>query len=124
MERMSASKSRAMDMMKAVLLSYGITILLLLIVSFLMLQFGISGGVAGIAIIAIYIIASFGGGFYMGKHVEQKRYIWGLLIALIYFMVYILISLFVKGDSPVIFMDYIKTLLILCLGGMIGGMLS
>jgi putative membrane protein (TIGR04086 family) len=60
----------------------------------------------------------------MGKHVEQKRYLWGLIAALLYFMVYILISLMVKQDTPIHMMDYVKTLAIIAGSGMLGGMLS
>lgn len=124
MERMIVRRSRAVYVLKAVLLSYVVTLFLLLTISFLMLKTGMSAGGASIAIIAVYVIASFVGGYYLGKHVEEKRYVWGLVVALVYFMFYILISLLVKGDTPTVFMDYINTLLIISLGGMLGGMLS
>ncbi len=121
---MTDTKSRTIYLAKSVLISYLITLFLLLVTSFLMLQTGISGGVISIAIVIIYILSVFSGSFYMGKHVEQKRYLWGLFAALIYFIVYIIISLITKGDTPIDLFDYVKTLIIIICSGMLGGMLS
>ena len=124
MERMSATKSRAIYMLKALVISYVITLFLLLIVSFLMHQTGMGGTAVSIAVIVITVISVFIGSFYLGKHVEQKRFIWGLIAAMVYFIVYILISLLVKGDTPVDFLEYGKKLLMIAASGMLGGMLS
>lgn len=118
------TKSRAIYLSKSVLLSYLVTLFMLLLISFLLLQTGMSQGVTSFAVIATYVMSGFIGSFYMGKHVEQKRYLWGLIAALLYFMVYILISLVVKGDSPIHMVDYVKTLVIVACSGMLGGMLS
>ncbi len=118
------TKSRAIYLSKSVLLSYVVTLFMLLLISFLLLQTGMSKGVISFAVIATYVISGFIGSFYMGKHVEQKRYLWGLITALLYFLVYILISLIVKGDSPIHMVDYVKTLVIVACSGMLGGMLS
>lgn len=121
---MAGNKSRAIHLLKSVLISYLITLFLLLIISFLMLQTGMSQGAISITVVISYILAVFPGSYYMGKHVEQKRYLWGLIVALLYFIVYIVISLIVKGDSPISFLDYGKTLVIIACTGMLGGMLS
>lgn len=121
---MTDAKSRAVYLSKSVLISYLVTFFLLLLISFLLLQTGMSSSVIGIAVVVTYVISVFSGGFYMGKHVEQKRYLWGLIAALLYFLVYILISLMVKGDSPIQFIDYVKTFVIVACAGMLGGMLS
>lgn len=121
---MTETKSRAIHLSKSVLISYLVTLFLLLLISFIMLQTGMSTGTASIAVILTYVISAFSGGLYMGKHVEQKRYLWGLIAALIYFMVYILISLIINQNAPIQFFDYVKTFLIIACSGMLGGMLS
>ena len=68
---MSHTKSRALCLTKAVLLSLLITLFLLLVIAFIMLQTGMSGGLVSIAVIATYIIGSFCGSYYTGKHVDQ-----------------------------------------------------
>lgn len=121
---MTDTKSRTIYLAKSVLLSYLVTLFLLLITSFLMLQTGMSGSAVSIAVVVIYMISVFSGSFYMGKHVEQKRYLWGLITALIYFIVYIIISLITKGNTSIDLFDYVKTFIIIICSGMLGGMLS
>ncbi len=124
MERMSATKSRAVYLLKSLVTSYVITLFLLLIVSFMMHLTGMGGTAVSVAVIAITVLSVFIGSFYLGKHVEQKRFLWGLIAAMVYFIVYILISLLVKGDNPVDFLEYGKKLLMIAASGMLGGMLS
>ena len=121
---MTETKSRAIHLSKSVLISYLSTLFLLLLISFIMLQTGMSTGAASIAVIITYVVSVFAGGFYMGKHVEQKRYLWGLIAALLYFIIYILISLMINQDTPIQFFEYVKTFLIIAFSGMLGGMLS
>lgn len=124
MERMSVTKSRAVYLLKSLVTSYVITLFLLLIVSFMMHLTGMGGTAVSVAVIAITVLSVFIGSFYLGKHVEQKRFLWGLIAAMVYFIVYILISLLVKGDNPVDFLEYGKKLLMIAASGMLGGMLS
>lgn len=124
MERMSATKSRAVYLLKSLVTSYVITLFLLLIVSFMMHLTGMGGTAVSVAVIVITVLSVFIGSFYLGKHVEQKRFLWGLIAAMVYFIVYILISLLVKGDNPVDFLEYGKKLLMIAASGMLGGMLS
>lgn len=121
---MPNTKSRAINLSKSVLISYLLTLFLLLMISFLMLQTGMSSSIVSIAVVITYIISAFVGGWFMGKHVEQKRYLWGLIVAMTYFIVYILISLLVKGDAPIRIGDYVKSFLIIAFSGLLGGMLS
>ena len=121
---MSQTKLRALCLIKSVLLSLLVTLFLLLVIAFIMLQTGMSSGVVTFAVIATYVIGTFCGSFYIGKHVEQKRYLWGLLSAVLFFVVYMIISLFVKGDSPFHLMNYIKSFIIIACSGILGGMLS
>ena len=124
MERMSATKSHAVYLFKALVTSYVITLFLLLVVSFLMHLTGMGGTAVSVSVIVITVLSVFIGSFYLGKHVEQKRFLWGLLAAMVYFIVYILISLVVKGDNPIDFLEYGKKLIMIAASGMLGGMLS
>ena len=121
---MTGTKSRATYLLKSVLISYLSTLFLLLFISFIMLLTGMSTGATSIAVIITYVVSAFSGSFYMGKHVEQKRYIWGLIVALIYFMIYILISLMTNQDTSIQFFEYVQTFFIVVCSGMLGGMLS
>ena len=124
MERSSAQTTRMICMFKAVAFSYLVTLFFLLVIAFLMLQTGMSGGVVTGAVVATYIISVFLGSFYLGKHVDEKRFLWGLLAAIIYFSIYVIISLMINSNEAVRIGDYIKTLLLIAFSGMLGGMLS
>lgn len=124
MERTSSQNTKMIHVLKAVALSYIITLFLLLLIAFLMLQIALpSAGVAA-AVVITYILSVFFGSFYMGKRVEEKRFLWGLITATIYFSVYVIISLIVGGNEAVRIGDYIKTFLIVAFSGMLGGMFS
>ena len=60
-------ESRIMDLLKGLLISYLATGALLLLLALLLYRFSLSEEVVSIAIIAIYVIASFTAGFCTGK---------------------------------------------------------
>ena len=124
MERTSSQSMKMIHVMKAVALSYLVTIFLLLVIAFLMLQIGLPSAGVTAAIIITYILSVFIGSFYLGKRVEEKRFIWGLIAAIIYFSIYVIISLVISGNEGVQLGNYIITFLIVALSGMAGGMLS
>lgn len=124
MERTSSQSAKMIHVMKAVAFSYLVTIFLLLIIAFMMLQIGMSGGAVTAAVIITYILSVFLGSFYLGKHVDEKRFIWGLVAAIVYFSIYVIISLVVSNNEAIQFGDYVKTFLIIAFSGMLGGMLS
>lgn len=101
------------------------TILLLLLLTVLIYNADISGTVSGILIVAIYVLGPFAGAFVLGKMMKKKRFLWGLLLGVIYFLVFVLISLFTaeEGAVPGI-RDYIQVLLAVLPGGILGGMFS
>lgn len=111
-------------MMKALLTSYVITGLLLLVLAFLLYQFQLNKSVVDIGIVAIYILSCFIGGFIEGKIMGTKKYIWGALIGLLYFVLLTIISLAVNQGFDGNTSNFITSLLLCTAGGMLGGMLS
>lgn len=79
----------------------------------------ISGG-----IIFIYIFSNFIGGFLIGKCMEEKRYLWGLGLGFVYFLILLAISFVVKGGADIETTRIISGFFTCVIGGMIGGMLS
>ena len=76
------------------------------------------------AIVGIYVVSTLIGGMIIGKLTKSKRYLWGMVLGIIYFVLLLRITLGVyrtlNGDSV-----SIVTSLILCAGGgMTGGMIS
>ncbi len=111
-------------LLKTLLFSYILTAGLLLILALLLFKLELSEGPVAVAIIAIYVVATFFAGFMTGKKLQNRKFLWGLLMGAAYFVVLVLISLAVK-QSPDTLGDSFFTTMVLCAGGgMLGGMLS
>lgn len=109
-------------MMKSLLYAYLVTGILLLVLAALLYKFDLGQSKVSIGIIIIYIIANFIGGFSIGKTMKQKKYIWGMLLGILYVAVLFIITL---GVYRALNDENIVTTLILCIcSGTIGGMLS
>ena len=109
---------------KSLLASYIVTGILLLDLTFFMYKFELNEKIVSAAIVGIYVVSTLIGGMIIGKLTKSKRYLWGMVLGIIYFVLLLLITLGVyrtlNGDSV-----SIVTSLILCAGGgMTGGMIS
>ena len=109
---------------KSLLASYIVTGILLLVLTFFMYKFELNEKIVSAAIVGIYVVSTLIGGMIIGKLTKSKRYLWGMVLGIIYFVLLLLITLGVyrtlNGDSV-----SIVTSLILCAGGgMTRGMIS
>ena len=78
MERIMANASKPIQMMKALLLSYAVTGVLLLVLAFLLYKFGLGESQVNLGIMVIYILSCLAGGFYMGRKGKTRRFLWGM----------------------------------------------
>ena len=109
---------------KSLLASYIVTGILLLVLTFFVYKFELNEKIVSAAIVGIYVVSTLIGGVIIGKLTKSKRYLWGMVLGILYFVLLLLITLGVyrtlNGDSV-----SIVTSLILCAGGgMTGGMIS
>lgn len=111
-------------LIKAVLVSFIVSAILLLITSALMLNTGMSASGVSILVIVTYIISNFISGFIMGKGMERKKFIWGLVSGLVYFLIIFLLSIIIMSTKNFSLVTTIRTCVICLLSGMVGGMLS
>lgn len=81
---------------KSLLLSYGITAILLTIGAFVMLKAQIKQSQMMIFIYIVYGMANFISGFVLGKAKKEKKFLWGLAAGLTYFVLLSLISFVVN----------------------------
>lgn len=116
--------TKMFSLLKGLLFSYMITAFLIMILSFLMLKLDLSSMVISGGINFAYIVSAFVGGFFVGKKVEQKKFVWGLVMGVFYFVVLMLVSLLMNRVTPIP-MGSLFTVFIICgLSGMLGGMIS
>ena len=88
---------------KSLLASYIVTGILLLVLTFFMYKFELNEKIVSAAIVGIYVVSTLIGGMIIGKLTKSKRYLWGMVLGIIYFVLLLLITLGVyrtlNGDS-------------------------
>lgn len=114
----------AADMLKALLCAYIVTGILLLILTLLLYKAGLSEENVNAGIILTYVISTFSGGFVVGKLAGVKKFLWGLLSGVIYFLLLLLISLGIYHSLQSDPLNMAVTFLLCAGGGMLGGMIS
>ena len=114
----------AVFIIKCMLGAYILTAGLLLLLAFILYRFGLSEKVVSVCIIAIYIVVTFLAGLLAGKREGKRKFLWGLLMGVLYFGILTAVSLVVnKGLEDVA--GNMLTVFFLCAGsGMLGGMVS
>ncbi len=117
-------QSRLISFLRTAFITYVLSALLLLIFAFIMYKCKLQESQMKIGVYAIYTISCLVGGFFMGKITRQKRFFFGLLFGVLYFLFLVILSLIVN-QSFIQGMSHALMILAFCsLGGMIGGMIS
>ena len=121
---MSQKKSNILFTLKLVGLSYVLTGIFILIFTLIVYKNYMADEKIIIGVLAIYTISNAISGFIAGRIKQHKKYIWGAITGITYFIVLILISFIVTkeflGNTNMIMPAFLATV---C-GGTIGGMLS
>ncbi|MDE6959653.1 MAG: TIGR04086 family membrane protein [Lachnospiraceae bacterium] len=120
----NAYTNSAVRILKALLVSYVVTGLLLLLIAGLLYRFQLEEGKVQIGIILTYILSCFAGGFLAGKMMKSRQFLWGVLLGLLYFLIMLLVSLAVNRELQSNTAGFLTSFLLCMGGGMLGGMLS
>ena len=124
MERQTRKESMLIPVLVILVTMYIITGMLLLLLAFLMYQMDLAEPVVNGAIIAIYIIAGFFGGFLMGKKAGVKKYLWGLLMGALYYGVLLLVGVILHQGLDAEPVQLLSTMMLCLLSATAGGMIS
>ena len=122
--RKQSVERRAAGFLKALLSAYIVTGILLVVLALLLYKAGLSEEVVNAGILLIYVISSFAGGFVMGKLTGNRKFLWGLITGILYFILLIVISLGLYHSLQADLMNLATTFLLCAGGGMLGGMVS
>ena len=117
-------EQRGTDILKALLCAYVVTGILLLVLTLLLYKAGLREENVNAGIILIYVISTFSGGFVIGKLTGTRKFLWGLLLGVIYFVLLLLISLGIYHSLQADVMNLVTMFLLCAGGGMLGGMIS
>lgn len=109
---------------KSLLVSCLLTVVLLFVLALLVLGAGLTEKIVAVAIIFIYVAATFAGGFLAAKRAPGRKFLWGLLVGLVYFLLLTVISAVSAGSLAGLGDSFLTTMLLCGAGGMLGGMLG
>ncbi len=115
---------KIMWMLKAMLASYIVTGLLLLLLTFLLYQFKLDEQTVVAGIVVIYVVSTFIGGLILGKLTKKRKFLWGSILGGLYFLLLFLISYGIYREFNTNGINAITTALLCVGGGMLGGMVS
>lgn len=124
MKNVMEKGTQAIQILKALLASYIVTGILLFILTLLLYKFEWDEQMVTAGIIVIYVVSTFIGGFILGKLKRVRKFLWGLIMGVLYFALLFLISFGVYRSFDGNGTSVITTLLLCAGGGMLGGMLS
>lgn len=124
MDKTVHQNTKMFAVLKGLLFSYIITAFILLLLSLLLLKLDLPSAVISGGIIVAYIISTFVGGFFVGKKAEQKKFIWGLIMGVFYFIILMIVSIAMNKAEPLPLGNLLTAFLICSLSGMAGGMIS
>lgn len=116
--------SRLTFILKSLLISYLLTAGLLLLLALLLYRFSLTEKIVSACITGIYIIVTFLAGFLAGKREGTRKFLWGLMMGCLYFLVLTLVSLIVNHSISGISASFFTVLALCTASGMLGGMLS
>jgi len=118
------SASKPWRIICTLFISYFLSAVLLLIMTFLLYKFRLDESQITVGIYGTYILSCLLGGFLAGKAMKTRRFFWGLLTGILYFAFLFLMSTLQEqgiSSEPA----QILTVLGICAGcGMAGGMVS
>ncbi len=123
-EQLRTKGKMASGMLLGLVLSCFTTTVILLILAFVMLKLQPETGVMETSILVTYAISCFLGGCYCGRKASRRKFAWGMLLGILYFLLLFLIS--GMGDRSVQSgLVQSMTALVICAGGgMLGGMVT
>lgn len=115
---------KILTILKTLLLSYVVSGIILIALAFLLFRFQLGDSVLKIGVLAVYVISCLAGGWYIGRKAGSRKFAWGFLAGVLYFLVLLVVSM-ILNKSPLAFSQQFITAFALCaFGGMIGGMIS
>ena len=107
-------------MLRSLLISYVLSGILLAALAFALYKLRLKEGQVNLMVYAVYLLTCLCGGFLAGKRIRQRRFFWGLLSGLLYFLVLFAVSWAMNMGSAIDMERSVTVMGICALGGTIG----
>lgn len=116
--------NKSIAIVKALFVSYLVTGMILLLLAILMYKVSPPDMIIRVGIIFSYIFSAFTGGLILGKKANSKRYLWGILFGVLYFVIILAVSALLNKDVIGNMGNAVTVFFMCTMGGMLGGMVS
>ena len=113
-----------MWMVKALLAAYVVTGILLIILALALYKFELNEGAVTAGVTAVYLISTFTGGLVVGKLAKVRRFLWGIVLGILYFALLLLVTVGIYRTFHGCSTEILVTFALCAGGGMAGGMIS
>lgn len=111
-------------LLKALLFSYVVTGISLLLLSVLLYKFEWNEHLVSAVIVAVYVLSTVVGGIVIGRLVRTRRFFWGLLLGNLYFILLLVITIILYRSLSGNGLNMLTAWILCTGGGMTGGMIS
>ena len=124
MELLHGKGKAAADVVKGLLLSCVVTTVILLLLAFVMLKIQPVAEKMELCILFTYVFSCLAGGWYCGHRAQQRKFLRGILLGSVYFVLLFLFSQL--GDQAIqsSLLQSVTAFVLCACGGMLGGMLA
>ena len=109
---------------KALLAAYVVTGILLIILALALYKFELNEGAVTAGVTAVYLISTFTGGLVVGKLAKVRRFLWGIVLGILYFALLLLVTVGIYRTFHGSSTEILVTFALCAGGGMAGGMIS
>ena len=113
-----------MRMVKALLAADVVTGSLLIILALALYKFELNEGAVTKGVTAVYLISTFTGGLVVGKLAKVRRFLWGIVLGILYFALLLLVTVGIYRTFHGSSTEILVTFALCAGGGMAGGMIS
>lgn len=112
------------QLVKGVIVSFFLSAVFLILLAFLMYRFDLAESIVRGGMIAAYVFSCFVGGMLVSKKQSGKKYLWGMLAGVLYYVILLLGTLLLNKGMPASVSGVVSSGVLCLLGGMLGGMLQ
>lgn len=111
-------------MLRSLLVSYLLSAALVAALAFALYRLRLGERQVELMVFAVYFLACLCGGLLAGKGIRRRRFFWGLLSGLFYFLVLFAVSWALNPGSGLDMERSVSVMGVCALGGVLGGMFS
>ena len=115
---------KGLYIVQSLIAAYIVTGILLCILAFIMYQSNAGAKIANLGITLTYILASILAGMLVGNKMKKRKFLWGLLVGMLYFLILTFISVIFQENLKIFSAERITAFFLRIAGGTLGGMLA